>query len=78
MKRSTLLALAAGLLTAATVRAQGSNPVVVMDTSLGKIKVELFQDKAPDTAGLSRFEAPLTVRVGSQSQPQSPTSTWSA
>src|ERR1700685_286849 len=29
--------------------ALGANPVVVMDTSYGKIKIELFEDKAPIT-----------------------------
>ena len=49
MKRIAMLALSAGLFTAGVVLAQGSNPVVVMDTSMGKIKIELFQDKAPVT-----------------------------
>ena len=45
MKRFLLLALAAGLLGATSVRA--ANPMVEIDTSLGKIKVELDQEKAP-------------------------------
>ena len=47
MKRFLFLALAAGLLTATSVRA--ADPVVEIDTSLGKIKVELNPDKAPIT-----------------------------
>jgi cyclophilin family peptidyl-prolyl cis-trans isomerase len=49
MKRVALLALALGLLSAAPGLAQDKNPVVVLDTSHGKITVELFQDKAPIT-----------------------------
>lgn len=47
MKRSLLFALAVGLIAAATTRA--ANPIVVIETSLGSIKVELFPDKAPTT-----------------------------
>ena len=47
MKRFFLLAAAAGLLAAASARA--ANPVVVIETALGKIKLELDQDKAPIT-----------------------------
>jgi cyclophilin family peptidyl-prolyl cis-trans isomerase len=47
MKRSVLLALAAGLL--AAVPARAANPVVVMETSMGAIKIELYPDKAPVT-----------------------------
>jgi cyclophilin family peptidyl-prolyl cis-trans isomerase len=47
MKRVILLALFAGLLGAAS--AQAANPVVVMETSQGTIKIELFQDKSPVT-----------------------------
>jgi len=36
-----------GVVAAGSARA--ANPVVVMDTSLGTIKVELFEDKAPET-----------------------------
>jgi cyclophilin family peptidyl-prolyl cis-trans isomerase len=39
-----------GFLTAGPAGAQKKNPVVVMDTSLGKIKIELFEDKAPISA----------------------------
>ena len=50
MKRILGLALALGLFTALPGSAQdGKNPVVVLDTSAGKITVELFQDKAPIT-----------------------------
>jgi cyclophilin family peptidyl-prolyl cis-trans isomerase len=47
MKRFFLLALAAAALAAAPARA--ANPVVLIETSLGNIKVELFEDKAPTT-----------------------------
>jgi cyclophilin family peptidyl-prolyl cis-trans isomerase len=47
MKRLFLLALAVGALTVASARA--ANPIVVMETSMGKIKIELFEDKAPVT-----------------------------
>ena len=47
MKLSRLL----GVLTLMTVAnsAPAANPVVVLDTSMGTIKVELFEDKAPNT-----------------------------
>src|ERR1700722_16457548 len=46
--RSLLLAtLAAVAVTAGTATA--ANPVVVMKTSMGTIKIELFEDKAPVT-----------------------------
>src|ERR1700722_11618612 len=46
--RSLLLAtLAAVAVTAGTATA--ANPVVVMETSMGTIKIELFEDKAPIT-----------------------------
>ncbi len=52
-RRSTLLlaafaltGLAAGLAGAAD---QGKNPIVVLDTSLGEVQVELYPDKAPVT-----------------------------
>ena len=47
MKRVLLLAVLAGVLAAAPARA--ANPVVVMETSMGTIKIELFEDKAPIT-----------------------------
>ena len=36
-----------GALSSGTALAQGKNPVVIIDTSMGKITVELFADKAP-------------------------------
>ena len=47
MKRLVLLALFAGLLASAPARA--ANPVVVIETSMGTIKVELNEEKAPIT-----------------------------
>lgn len=47
MKRLFTLAIATALL--AAVEAQAANPVVVVETSMGSFKVELFQDKAPIT-----------------------------
>jgi cyclophilin family peptidyl-prolyl cis-trans isomerase len=47
MKRMLLLALFAGLLGAVPARA--ANPVVVMETSMGTIKIELYPEKAPIT-----------------------------
>ncbi len=47
MKHLFLPVMAAGILTALEARA--ANPVVVVETSLGTFKVELFQDKAPGT-----------------------------
>jgi cyclophilin family peptidyl-prolyl cis-trans isomerase len=49
MKRVLLLAFAAALCIATPAPAADKNPVVVIDTSVGKIKVELYQDKAPIT-----------------------------
>src|ERR1700681_2662499 len=51
MKRFGLCALAMGLLAAilGKVEGQEKNPVVVMDTSQGKITIELFAGKAPIT-----------------------------
>src|SRR5438309_460216 len=43
----TLFAALAGLFAAGAV--QAANPVVVLETSKGDIKVELFEDKAPVT-----------------------------
>ena len=48
MKRCLILALAA-VAFAAPACAAAENPVVVMDTSMGTIKIELFADKAPVT-----------------------------
>jgi cyclophilin family peptidyl-prolyl cis-trans isomerase len=47
MKRCLLLALLTGMLAAAPARA--ANPVVVIETSMGTIKAELYQEKAPIT-----------------------------
>ena len=49
MTRFLPLAITAGLLAAGPAAAADKNPVVVMQTSMGTIKLELFQDKAPDT-----------------------------
>src|SRR3954470_1033399 len=43
----TLFAAVAGMFLAAA--AQAANPVVVLETSKGDIKIELFEDKAPTT-----------------------------
>lgn len=37
--------------TLATVQAGEKNPVVLMETSMGNIKIELYKDKAPITVG---------------------------
>jgi len=47
MKRLLLLALFVCLLGPASARAD--NPVVVMETSMGTIKIELLPEKAPIT-----------------------------
>jgi cyclophilin family peptidyl-prolyl cis-trans isomerase len=47
MKRILLPAVLAGVLTAVPARA--ANPVVVFDTSMGTVKIELYPDKAPAT-----------------------------
>ena len=49
MKRIAMMVFGGLFCAAGMVYAQGNNPVVVIDTSMGKIKVELFQDKAPIT-----------------------------
>jgi peptidyl-prolyl cis-trans isomerase B (cyclophilin B) len=49
MKRYLLLAMAGGLLGAGSVRAADKNPVVLIETSEGNIKVELNEEKAPIT-----------------------------
>jgi cyclophilin family peptidyl-prolyl cis-trans isomerase len=50
VKRYLLLALAGGvLLTASCQSAETKGPVVVIDTSMGTIKVELNEEKAPVT-----------------------------
>ncbi|MCK6557406.1 peptidyl-prolyl cis-trans isomerase [Candidatus Binatia bacterium] len=45
----TALALAFAASTVAAGPAEGKNPVVLISTSLGDIKVELYEDKAPIT-----------------------------
>ncbi len=37
------------MLVTGTVRAEGKNPMVVMSTSMGDVKIELYEDKAPET-----------------------------
>src|SRR4051812_10596450 len=49
MKRLFPLVVLAGLIPGLSASAQESKPVVVMDTSLGKIKIELEPEKAPIT-----------------------------
>ncbi len=49
MKRLLLLSVAALVVGSASCQAADKNPVVVIDTSMGAIKVELFADKAPGT-----------------------------
>ena len=48
MKRFCFALLGAALLASSAVAAD-KNPVVVMETSMGTIKIELYQDKAPGT-----------------------------
>ena len=49
MKRFFFLAMVGVLLTGCGGQAAEKNPVVVMETSMGTIKIELFADKAPIT-----------------------------
>jgi cyclophilin family peptidyl-prolyl cis-trans isomerase len=49
MWRFSSLAILCGVCTALSAAYEQANPVVVMDTSMGTIKMELFQDKAPIT-----------------------------
>src|SRR5690242_1043212 len=49
MARPMLLVLLLVHLGAASARAQWQNPQVILDTSLGKIRIELYDDKAPVT-----------------------------
>ena len=49
MKHFAMLAVLFGLMSVSSGLAQDKNPVVEIDTSMGKIKVELFADKAPVT-----------------------------
>jgi cyclophilin family peptidyl-prolyl cis-trans isomerase len=49
VKRALLAACFAAFMTGCGAEAADKNPVVVIDTSMGAIKVELYQDKAPVT-----------------------------
>ena len=49
LKFAALAVLALTLGMAAVGAARAANPVVVMETSMGTIKIELFEDKAPIT-----------------------------
>jgi cyclophilin family peptidyl-prolyl cis-trans isomerase len=49
VKRGLLVALLSSVLVGCSAKAADPNPVVVMETSKGTIKIELFQDKAPIT-----------------------------
>jgi cyclophilin family peptidyl-prolyl cis-trans isomerase len=49
MLRSGMLAIAVGILATAPAAAQDKNPVVVMETSMGTVKIELYASKAPIT-----------------------------
>ncbi len=49
MRRFYFLAIVSALLTGCGAQAAEKNPVVVMETSQGTIKIELFADKAPVT-----------------------------
>jgi len=49
VNRFILLTVAAGTLGASQGVAADKNPVVIIDTSMGKIKLELYPDKAPIT-----------------------------
>jgi cyclophilin family peptidyl-prolyl cis-trans isomerase len=49
VKRFLLLTLAAGTLGTSQGVAADKNPVVIMDTSMGRIEIELYGDKAPLT-----------------------------
>jgi peptidyl-prolyl cis-trans isomerase B (cyclophilin B) len=52
MLRFGWLAICVGVLAVSSAVSQDkNNPVVVMETSMGDIKIELFQDKAPITVG---------------------------
>jgi len=49
MRVTLWIAMLAIMLAAGTVRAEGKNPMVVISTSMGDIKVELNEEKAPVT-----------------------------
>ena len=51
MRAGTLWAITLiSMLATATVRAEGKNPMILMSTSMGDIKIELYEDQAPVTA----------------------------
>lgn len=50
MRRYVFLAMASGLLGAGEAEAAQKNPVVVMETNMGTVKIEVFADKAPISA----------------------------
>jgi cyclophilin family peptidyl-prolyl cis-trans isomerase len=49
MKQLLCLTVAAAFFAPLSVPAQNANPVVVMETSMGTIKIELYPKKAPET-----------------------------
>jgi len=49
VRRVMMLTLAVGAMGSSQVSGADKNPVVVMETSMGKIRIELNQDKAPTT-----------------------------
>src|SRR5262249_22590540 len=49
MRRIIMMTLAIGAMGSSGVSGAEKNPVVVMDTSMGKIRIELYRDKAPIT-----------------------------
>ncbi len=50
MRAGTLWAITLiSMLATVTVRAEGKNPMILMSTSMGDIKIELYEDKAPVT-----------------------------
>src|SRR2546423_237351 len=49
MLRSCFMSLALGVLAASPAAAQDKNPIVIMETSMGTITLELFPEKAPIT-----------------------------
>src|SRR5512139_1209637 len=50
MRAGTLWAIAiSGMLLAGVAGAEGKNPMILMSTSMGDVKIELYEDKAPVT-----------------------------
>ncbi len=50
MRAGSLWAIAViTVLVTGTVRAEGKNPMVLMSTSMGDVKIELYEDKAPES-----------------------------